>query len=85
MANRAKGQRMPLNRDDESGQYTQSYTPEMALEAIDEQGGAATTSEVADHMGSSRRLALRRLRELEEDDRVHSREVGNTYLWSAAN
>lgn len=82
MANGAKSQRMPLDRDDESGRYKQSYTPEMALEAINERGGAATTSEVADHMGSSRRLALRRLRELEEDGRVSSREAGNTYLWS---
>ena len=71
---------MPLDRDDESGRYTQSYTPEMVLEALESHGGAST-SEVADEIGSSRRLALRRLRELEEDGRVTAREIGNTYLW----
>lgn len=71
---------MPLDRDDESGRYTQSYTSEMVLEAIENLGGAST-SEVADEIGSSRRLALRRLRELEDDGRVVAREIGNTYLW----
>lgn len=75
---------MPLDRDDESGRYTQSYTPEMVLEAIENRGGAST-SEVADEIGSSRRLALRRLRELEDDGRVTSREIGNTYLWEIEN
>lgn len=75
---------MPLDRDDESGRYTQSYTPEMVLEALENHGGAST-SEVADEIGSSRRLALRRLRELEEDGRVTAREIGNTYLWEVEN
>lgn len=81
MAKESKPQGMPLERDDESGRYTKSYTPEMVLEAIDDHGGAASTSDVAETIGSSRRLALKRLRELEEDGRVTAREVGNTYLW----
>lgn len=72
---------MPLDRDDESGRYTKSYTTDMVLEAIDDYDGAASTSDVAETIGSSRRLALRRLRELEADGRVTAREVGNTYLW----
>ena len=72
---------MPLDRDGESGRYTQSYTPEMVLEVLENHSGAST-SEVADEIGSSRRLALRRLRELEEDGRVSAREIGNTYLWT---
>jgi GTP-sensing pleiotropic transcriptional regulator CodY len=52
----------------------------MVLEAIENRGGAST-SEVADEIGSSRRLALRRLRELEDGGQVTSREIGNTYLW----
>lgn len=72
---------MPLDRDNESGRYTQSYTPEMVIEALENHGGGASTSDVADEIGSSRRLALRRLRELEEDSRVTAREIGNTYLW----
>lgn len=82
MAEQTKSPVVPLDRDDESGRYTQSYTAEMVLEAIEKHGGAST-SEVADEIGSSRRLALRRLRELEDDERVTAREVGNTYLWTA--
>ena len=81
MAKQTKAQPMPLDRDDESGRYTQSYTPEMVIEALENHGGGASTSEVAGEIGSSRRLALRRLRELEEDGRVTAREIGNTYLW----
>lgn len=81
MAEKSKPQGMPLDRDDESGRYKKSYTTEMVLEAIDEHGGAASTSDVAETIGSSRRLALRRLRELEERNVVSARGVGNTYLW----
>jgi len=52
----------------------------MVLEAIENRDGAST-SEVADEIGSSRRLALRRLRELEDGGQVTSRKIGNTYLW----
>jgi hypothetical protein len=83
MMNKTEGERMPLDRDEESGRYTQTYTTEMALEALDAYGGAATTSEVAEVMECSRRLALRRLRELEEEGSVSPRETGNTYLWMA--
>lgn len=81
MADRPEREHMPLDRDKESGRYTQTYTTEMAVESLDAYGGAATTSEVAEVMECSRRLALRRLRELEEEGRVTPRETGNTYLW----
>jgi len=74
---------MPRDRDETSGRWTTTYTDEMVLDALGDDG--ATTSEVADSIGSERRLALRRLRELEEDGRVTAREVGNTFLWSESN
>jgi len=72
---------MPYDDHDESGQFKRRYTPEKVLGALEEYGGSASTSEVAETIGSSRRLALLRLRELEGDDRVTAREIGNTFLW----
>jgi predicted ArsR family transcriptional regulator len=80
MAEQTQTKAMPLDRDTESGRYTQSYTADMVLNVLESRDGAST-SEVADEIGSSRRLALRRLRELEDDGRVSAREIGNTYLW----
>ena len=73
---------VPYDEHGENGQFKQSYTPEMMVEAIEDKGGAASTSEVAESVGCSRRLALLRLRELEDDGRVAAREIGNTFLWS---
>ena len=66
------------------GDIPQKYTTEIAVESLDVYGGAATTSERAEVMECSHRLALRRLRELEEEGRVTAREAGNTYLWTFA-
>ena len=82
MAEHAEHRSMPRDRDDESGRYKKSYTSDMVLETIEDYGGSASTSEVSDSLGSSRRLALMRLRELESDERVTARKVGNTFLWS---
>ena len=73
---------MPRDRDSETGQWSQTYTVEQAIGAIEDLGGSASTAEVTDALGCSRRLALMRLRELEDDGRVSAREVGNTYLWT---
>jgi hypothetical protein len=45
------------NRDDETGRYTEGYTPEDALEALRSLDGVATTSEVAEKIGCARRTA----------------------------
>lgn len=73
---------MPYDEHDENGQFKRRYTPKQMIGALEDQGGSASTSEVADALGCSRRLALLRLRELEDDGTVTAREVGNTYLWS---
>lgn len=76
-----EGGRMPRKRNDDSGQYVESYPPEAFLEAINEQDGMASTPEIIDEVGCSNRLALNKLRDLEDDGRVRSRKVGNAYLW----
>ena len=73
---------MPYDEHDESGRFKRRYTGEQVIGVLEDSGGAASTSEVADTLGCSRRLALLRLRELEDDGRVSAREVGNTYLWT---
>jgi GTP-sensing pleiotropic transcriptional regulator CodY len=73
---------MPYDEHDESGQFKRKYTTEQVVGALEDQGGSSSTSEVADTLGCGRRLALLRLRELEDDNRVSARSVGNTYLWT---
>jgi GTP-sensing pleiotropic transcriptional regulator CodY len=69
------------NRDGDTGQYTAGYSPDDALAALNALDGAATTSEVGDEMGCARRTAYNKLRDLEADDRVTSRDAGRTRLW----
>ena len=72
---------MPRTRDDESGQYTESYPREEFIEAIEDSGGMASTTDVSDHVGCSYDLAYKRLREFEEKGDVRSRKVANSRLW----
>jgi len=69
------------NRDGDTGQYTAGYTLADALAALEALDGAATTSEVGDEMCCARRTAYNKLRGLEADDRVTSRDAGRTRLW----
>lgn len=79
-----KTRAMPgANRDDESGQYSETYPREAFTDALGELG-AAGTQEVADNLGCSYELAYKRLREMENDGEVESRRVGNARLWSVA-
>jgi hypothetical protein len=82
MPNQAKSDGVPYDEHDESGQFERRYTSEQVVGALEDLGGSASTSEVSDTLGCSRRLALLRLRELEDDNRVSARSVGNTYLWT---
>ena len=65
---------------DEAGKISQKYSDEDFLEAILEHQ-PASTSEVAETVGCSRRNADIRLRKLEEADKVKSKMVGNSLVW----
>ena len=72
---------MPKNRDEESGEYTETYPLEAFVDALKSLSGAAGTQEVADEVGCAYRTAFSKLSELEEDGEITSRKVGNARLW----
>ena len=72
---------MPKDRDEQTGKYTERYTPEEFLSALDSLGGSAGTQEVADKVGCAYRTAHAKLTKMEEEERLTSRKVGNAKLW----
>ena len=70
------------DRDEETGRYTSSYPDEKFIVALDNLGGTAGTSEVADQVGCVRDSAYRRLNRLADDKYVERRTIGNSLVWS---
>ncbi|WP_129116701.1 helix-turn-helix domain-containing protein [Halegenticoccus tardaugens] len=68
-------------RNDESGQYTASYTDDDFLTAIQDLGGAAGTREIAETVGCHRDTARRRLHILVEQGQLRQKRVGDSVLW----
>ena len=71
-------------RDDDSGQYTETYPTEEFLEAIDNADGMAGTQDVADGVGCSYETAYKKLRKLEDAGSVDSQKVANARVWLRA-
>lgn len=71
-------------RDDDSGQYTETYPTEEFLEAIDSADGMAGTQDVADAVGCSYETAYKKLRKLEDAGSVDSQKVANARVWLRA-
>ena len=72
---------MPRDRDAESGKYTDAFSDEDFIEAIHAEGGLAGTTAIAEIVGCTRRQALNRLKELREQDKVTSKDVGRSLVW----
>jgi predicted transcriptional regulator len=73
---------MPRKRDEESGQYTENYPLELFIDAIrDAEDNMAGTSEIAEIVGCSHRLALLRLNTLVEQGRIQRRDIGRSNVW----
>lgn len=68
---------------DEEGQYTETYSDETFLQAVDSLS-VASTQNVADEVGCSYDLAYRRLKQLEQDGHVEHEEVGGSFIWLLA-
>ena len=68
-------------RDEYSGRFTDKYPPEEVLAVIDDIGGRATTSEIADGLGSSREAAYMKLQMMEENGQITSRKAGGIRVW----
>ena len=72
---------MPKDRDEETGKYTERYSSDEFLSALESLDGAAGTQEVANEIGCAYRTAHAKLTELEKEDKITSRKVGNAKLW----
>jgi len=72
------------DRDEESGQYTETYDDDDVLEAIVEAENMAGTQDVADHVGCSYEAAYKRLRRLEDEGAVKSQKIANARVWMLA-
>jgi predicted ArsR family transcriptional regulator len=75
---------MPYDeRDKKTGKFTETYSKEDILNAVNELSGSASTQEVADKVGCAYRTAYQKLTQLEEENLVNSRKVANARLWQA--
>lgn len=72
------------DRDEESGEYRDTYSNEAFINALSDLGGTAGTREVAEQIGCHRDTARRRLTELVEEGTVQRRTVGDSTLWLLA-
>ncbi len=75
---------MGRDRDEYSGRFTQEYTDEDFVRAV-EKLGSCSTKEVADHVECSSDLAYRRLTELASEGRIGSEKVAGNYRWFSTN
>jgi hypothetical protein len=69
------------DRDEESGEYRETYPTEEFVDAIESGDGFVGTQDVADAVGCSYELAYKRLRALAEDGTVATRKVANARVW----
>jgi len=68
-------------RDEESGKFTDQYSREEFIEAVEELD-IVTTTKVADYVGCSYDLAYRRLHELAEEGEINKEDAGGLFIWS---
>ena len=69
-------------RDEDTGRYTEKYSSEEVVAAIQDVGGTAATSEIADALDASRNTIYKRLSSMEENDVIVSRKAGGIRVWS---
>ena len=85
----ATGPGEPVAKDDngrwhdQNGKYTPAASDAEILAYLSDTGGAGTT-DVADEFSYEQPTAYRRLRELEDQGRVTSRQIGGSLLWEPA-
>lgn len=68
-------------RDEDTGQFTETYPLDAFVDAIREMGGEAGTKAVAERIGCSYETAYKKLQTLKDAGEVDHRQVGNAYLW----
>lgn len=71
---------MVKNRDEESGQYTETVTDDEILAYLSKQNGVGTI-DIADQFDYEQPSAYRRLKQLEDEGRVTNRKIGGSLFW----
>ena len=71
---------MGRERDEDTGKFTTQYQREDFLDAL-EQEDFLSTSDVAEIVGCTQNLAYRRLKKLENEGEVKSKEIGRFLAW----
>ena len=71
---------MGRERDKDTGKFTTQYQREDFLDAL-EQEDFLSTNDVAEIVGCTQNLAYRRLKELENEGEVISKEIGRFLAW----
>lgn len=72
---------MTTDRDEESGKFTEQYSEDAFLEAVDRIEDA-TTSEIAEEVGCSYDLAYRRLTTFADEQKLQRKQIGSSFVWS---
>lgn len=72
------------DRDEDTGQFTERYPREAFIQAFTDAEWMAT-EDVAETVGCSRRLALDRLKALEEEGVLVGQSVGPGTIWHLSN
>lgn len=72
---------MERNRDDETGKFSEEYSDEDFLDAV-ESLELPSTSDVANYIGCSYTLAYHRLNTLSEREELNKIEIGNSFAWT---
>ena len=70
-----------VDRDEDSGEYTETYPDSDFIEVIEEMDGMASTSDISDNVGCTHRTAYTRLKKIEDKGLIESRKLGNTLVW----
>ena len=71
------------NQPHEGGQFGEIYTEDDFLAAV-KRLQPVGTQEVADAVGCSRQNADYRLRQLDQDDKVDGKKIGNSLAWTVS-
>lgn len=71
---------MPGDRDSDTGKFTQQFSEEKFLTAV-EAVETPTTSNIADYVGCSYDSAYHRLNKYADEGKVRKITVGNSFLW----
>ncbi len=73
---------MPYDkRDEDTGEFTETYPHQEFLQSLESLSGQASTQEIADEVGCAYRTAYQKLVELEEDGSISSKNIANARLW----